>query len=88
MRKFKAIWKKTINNTTKKGGVRFTRSGTKGVGQHQRNLFKNMRKNTRKLKATKKKTISKPQKRKGGFDSPRAAPRERSDTKGGRKNEE
>jgi hypothetical protein len=41
-----------------------------------------MRKNTRKLKGTKKKNINNTIKKEGrGFDSPRVAPRERSDTK-------
>jgi hypothetical protein len=48
-----------------------------------------MKKNTRILKATRKKTTSNTtEKESGGFDSPRAAPRERNDTNRGQKNEE
>jgi hypothetical protein len=43
-----------------------------------------MRKNARKAKPTRKKMINKHNKKgKGGFESPKVAPRERSNTKGG-----
>jgi len=44
-----------------------------------------MRKSTKRFKATKKKTISNTTKRRGGFSSLKATPRERISTKGGLK---
>jgi hypothetical protein len=42
-----------------------------------------MRKNTRKLKVTRKKIINNTTEKEGGFDSLETAPKERSRTKGG-----
>jgi hypothetical protein len=42
-----------------------------------------MRKNTKKFKATRKKTINNTKDKKGRFNSPKMTPRERNNTKGG-----